>query len=359
MIWELIKHFIKKLPGIRYVVEGRERYIQLYTDLLNDKNRLERQLLVLEDSIAKREQALASLNEENGSLKEENRNYKDKVIQLHAENQRQLDAISKLQERNQQYEDRHICEAKAIAKLEEQGERLKGEIQNLKNEILKKQEELRRFNFRAITESVDSGTFWNTHYAQDGNSGTGSYNHLAHFKSDTVNAFLIENSVVTVLEIGCGDGNQLQQIQYIEYVGVDVSPIIVEKDRETFKEDSGKQFYCTLTERDQYANRTYDLTISMDVIFHLLEDDVFHQYLDDLFTLSEKFVVIYSSNHEEYTCWPEYRHRNFTGYIQGHYPDWELIKYIPNKYPYQIGKESETSASDFYFFRKMQQIGVS
>ena len=79
MIWELIKHFIKKLPGIRYVVEGRDRYIQLYTDLLNDKNRLERQLLVLEDSIAKREQALASLNEENGGLKEENRNYKDKV----------------------------------------------------------------------------------------------------------------------------------------------------------------------------------------------------------------------------------------------------------------------------------------
>ena len=38
MIWELIKHFIKKLPGIRYVVEGRDRYIQLYTDLLNDKS---------------------------------------------------------------------------------------------------------------------------------------------------------------------------------------------------------------------------------------------------------------------------------------------------------------------------------
>lgn len=324
MIWNLLKHFIKKLPGIRYVVESRDRYIQLYTELLSDKDRLETHLLELKNNIEEREQELADINE-----------------------------------KNRQYEQRHICEAKMISKLEDERERLKSEIKSLKDEISQKQKELQRFNFRANTESLDSGAFWNTQYAQGGNSGTGSYNHLAQFKSDTINAFLIQNNIVTVLEIGCGDGNQLQQIQYAEYIGVDISPVIIEKNREKFIEDSRKQFYCTLTERDQYVNRTYDLTISIDVIFHLTEEDAFHQYMDDLFTLSEKFVVIYSSNHEEYTRWPEFRHRNFTGYVQEHYPEWDLMKYIPNKYPYQIGKESETSASDFYFFRKTQQIGVS
>mgnify|MGYP006906604325 CR=1 FL=1 len=96
------------------------------------------------------------------------------------------------------------------------------------------------------------------------------------------------------------------------------------------------------------------MTISMDVIFHLLEDDVFSRYMDDLFTLADKYVIIYSSNHEEYTPWPEYRHRNFTGYVAEHHPNWTLIQYIPNKYPYQIGKESETSASDFYIFQRQE-----
>lgn len=325
MIWDLVKQLIKKLPGIRYVVEGRDRYIQLYTDLLSDKDRLEMRLLALEDRIAKREQELASANEKREALEAE-------ISQLR-------NYLTVLQKENQNYKDEGECH--------------RSEIKSLKDELFHRQEEIQRLNFRASTEALDSSVYWNTRYAQGGNSGTGSYNHLAQFKSDTVNAFLIQNSIVTVLEIGCGDGNQLQQVKYVKYIGVDVSPIIIEKNREKFKNDSEKQFYCTLTEREQYANRSYDLTISMDVIFHLLEEKVFHQYMDDLFTLSEKFVVIYSSNHEEYTCWPEFRHRNFTGYIQEHYPDWEVIKYVPNKYPYQIGKESETSASDFYFFRKI------
>ena len=372
MVWDLIKQFIKKLPGIRYVVRGRDRYIQLYTELLVVKEQLECQLVELQSKLDVRELEAVNAGLANQELKEECSSLKvcieEKVLELAGarDTNRALReevelvnaGIAHLQAESQLYKD-------DIARLLSENQHqldtismLQGEVSKLETELTQKQEEILRFNFRANTESLDSGAFWNAQYSKGGNSGTGSYKHLAQFKSDTVNAFLMQNNIVTVLEIGCGDGNQLQQIQYIEYVGVDVSPIIIEKNREKFKEDGAKRFYCTLTERDQYVNRTYNLTISMDVIFHLLEDDVFHQYLDDLFTLSEKFVVIYSSNHEEYTCWPEYRHRNFTGYVQQHYPDWKLIQYIPNKYPYQIGKESETSASDFYFFVKTMQHDV-
>jgi hypothetical protein len=95
------------------------------------------------------------------------------------------------------------------------------------------------------------------------------------------------------------------------------------------------------------------ISISMDAIFHLLEDNVFANYMEDLFSLSNRYVIIYSSNHEEYTRWPEYRHRKFMGYIQQYISGWELEKFIPNKYPYVIGREEETSASDFYIFKKI------
>jgi len=94
------------------------------------------------------------------------------------------------------------------------------------------------------------------------------------------------------------------------------------------------------------------MSISMDVIFHLLEDQIFYEYMEDLFLLAERYVVIYNSNHEEYTKWSEYRHRNFISYIQEKISGWELYQYIPNRYPYKIGEEETTSASDFYIFKK-------
>lgn len=47
---------------------------------------------------------------------------------------------------------------------------------------------------------------------------------------------------------------------------------------------------------DAYANETADLTLSLDVIYHLIEDNVFFTYMDRLFDSSTKFVIIYSLN---------------------------------------------------------------
>jgi len=203
--------------------------------------------------------------------------------------------------------------------------------------------------------NIESGMFWNEHYKKGGNSGTGSYNRLAEFKAEVVNSFIKEKNIKTVIEFGCGDGNQLSLINYEKYTGVDVSDYIVEKNREKYAGDMAKEFYHTLTEREHYINQKYDMAISMDVIFHLLEDEVFEAYMEDLFAVAEKYVVIYSSNHEEYTRWVEYRHRKFMAYIQKNIEEWKVACFIPNKYPYVIGEEENTSASDFYIFKKTEE----
>src|SRR5579871_871877 len=102
-----------------------------------------------------------------------------------------------------------------------------------------------------------SAAYWDSEYRTGGNSGPGSYGRLAEFKADVINAFVDRHSVGTVIEFGCGDGNQLSLAQYPNYVGVDVSPIAVAKCRGRFTADPTKRF-CHLSDTERYQG-VYDL----------------------------------------------------------------------------------------------------
>jgi len=235
-----------------------------------------------------------------------------------------------------------------------QNEAMETDLQNerhLFEELHQKYNELNRNSIRYECDT-SSGEFWENHYREGGTSGTGSYKKVAKFKSDTINNFIKEHSVESVIELGCGDGNVLSLLDSNDYTGVDVSAAIIDINRDYFIGDKSKCFY-TSAERESFFNRKYDLSMSLDVIFHLLEDDVYEQYMEDLFSLSNKYVIIYSSNHEEFTKWMEYRHRKFMRYIVENVKGFELMKFLPNKYQHQIGRESETSQSDFYFFKRV------
>src|ERR671913_732501 len=69
-----------------------------------------------------------------------------------------------------------------------------------------------------------SESYWIKRYASGGNSGVGSYNKLAAFKAEVLNDFVRQNNVRSVIEYGCGDGNQLKLAEYPFYTGFDVSP---------------------------------------------------------------------------------------------------------------------------------------
>ena len=320
--------------------------------LVNEKHEVEQQyhkLLELSTSIQLENttlrNALCEAKQEIHLLRQENENASCLNIQLNSEKEAIEKECSALTERESEA-------AVRIKELEKENKRLLQEVADIKEEKILQEQCLREFGYQQATKKCDSSEFWNNLYINKGNSGTGSYNRLAEFKAEIVNRFISEKAIQTVGEIGCGDGNQLSLIHYPNYVGIDVSEVIIKKDREKFRDFQNYSFFHSLTEREKYIHRSFDMTISMDVIFHLLEDDVFTAYIDDLFNLADKYVVIYSSNHEEYTPWPEYRHRNFTGYVSVYHPEWELIRYIPNKYPYRIGQEETTSASDFYIYQK-------
>jgi|SRR5690554_3147993 len=192
-----------------------------------------------------------------------------------------------------------------------------------------------------------SQDYWIVRYDNNGNSGDGSYNQLAEFKAETLNAFVVGNRIESVIEFGCGDGNQLRFSDYPMYLGFDVSINAIDRCLELFLHDKTKTFKLM----DDYNHEKAELTLSLDVIYHLVEDEVFEDYMNKLFDSSTKYVVIYSSNHENNSTdtAAHVRHRNFTRWVTEHQAAWELLKHIPNRHPFD-GDNKTGSFADFYVY---------
>ena len=193
--------------------------------------------------------------------------------------------------------------------------------------------------------------YWINRYRNGGDSGAGSYNKLAEFKADVINEFVSGNHIETVIDLGCGDGNQLKYLNLPSYTGFDISPVAIEKCREEFKEDKDKQFYHMSQISDQKA----DLLLSLDVIYHLIEDETYDHYMNQLFDMAHSYVIIYACDMNDTGNYaPHIKTRKFTGWIDDHKQEFRLLEHIPNKYPLEKGKGSTTSFSDFYIYERIK-----
>ena len=191
-------------------------------------------------------------------------------------------------------------------------------------------------------------------YSMGGNSGKGSYGKNAEFKSEILNKFVRVNNVNSVTEYGCGDGNQLTYAEYPQYTGLDISEQAVKLSSALFLEDSSKKFLI-YDPNDLETNQqkfSADLVISLDVIYHLVEDDVYRTYLTNVFNSSRRFVAIYSSDEDVYgTLHSRHvRHRKFTSDIEEWFPAWELKETIENFKAQAEPHENEPSV-DFFIFQ--------
>tara|TARA_B110000977_G_C11072877_1_gene490190 strand:- start:2493 stop:3203 length:711 start_codon:yes stop_codon:yes gene_type:complete len=199
-------------------------------------------------------------------------------------------------------------------------------------------------------KKFNSADYWRKRYKSGGNSGAGSYGRLAEFKSRFLNQFILSNHLKTMIEHGCGDGNLASMVIVDEYLGADISMSAVELCTNLMSTDKSKKF---ISSGNLDTKEKHDLSLSSDVIFHLTEDDIYHSYMVNLFDTSSKFVIVYSSNHEDNEKSSRHvRHRNFSAWIEKYRKDFRLASYKKNKYPFHINDPSNTSFSDFYVYEK-------
>ncbi|MBP7808085.1 MAG: hypothetical protein KA163_02215 [Bacteroidia bacterium] len=200
-----------------------------------------------------------------------------------------------------------------------------------------------------------SEQYWEDRYREKGNSGSGSYEHLATFKAELLNSFVKENAIKTVIEFGSGDGNQLTIAQYPNYIGLDVSPTAINLCYNLFKEDKTKSFYIynSMAFYDNAKLFKADLSLSLDVLYHLVEKEIFEAYLLHLFAAANKYVIIYASDYNQEVA-PVFQHENrrsFSDFVNKNIKGWKLKEVIKNKYPVnEYGLQG--SLSDFFIYEK-------
>lgn len=199
---------------------------------------------------------------------------------------------------------------------------------------------------RYVASSAD---YWESRYRSGGDSGAGSYNRLAEFKAEFLNKFVVEHDIQSVIEFGCGDGGQLALATYPCYTGIDVSRTVIDHCRDRFASEVAYSFLHS-SEATNALNA--QLTLSLDVIYHLVEDVVFDRYMHELFNASARWVIIYASN-EDRTEALHVRHRKFSNWIKRRRPDFELRETVRNRYPFDPTDPANTSFADFYVFERV------
>ena len=194
----------------------------------------------------------------------------------------------------------------------------------------------------------DSRGYWEKRYRIGGNSGEGSRGVNAEYKAEVLNRFIKNHDLNSIIEFGCGDGYQLAMFDIPRYTGVDVSGTIIEQCRKMYAGDSGKTFVLL----DEYANEKAQLALSLDVIFHLVEDVVYDQYLARLFAASTEYVIIYSTSVDmPSTGTPHVRHRDCAADVAKRFPEFKRLTDEESKLPPPVRFDRGQPTSFFIYQR--------
>lgn len=188
--------------------------------------------------------------------------------------------------------------------------------------------------------NFNSKKYWEDRYKRGGNSGLGSYGDESEFKSKYINKLISEKNIKTINDFGCGDGNQISLLKgFDKYVGYDVSETAILNCKKKFENEKQFVFVNHISKM-----KSSDLTMSLDVVYHIIEDDVYHEYMNNLFGLSLKYVLIYSIDSDSLRSGVEHmKYRKFSTWVLKNKSDFKLTEF----YPYI--KENNVG---FYLFEK-------
>jgi SAM-dependent methyltransferase len=199
----------------------------------------------------------------------------------------------------------------------------------------------RRMSPRRQIPFQTSAQYWEDTYAAGGFSGPCDNRVATEFKSSFLNSFVQDHSITSVIEWGSGDGELLRHIRYRSYIGVDVSRSVVERCRRDYVHDVTKRFFA-LDEIRMDTNCCAELALSLDVIYHLVEDLVYHAYMVNLFASATRFVVIsaWDVGTDQPVTGGHVRHRAFGKWVVQHAGNWKLVQVVENHKPIRPGSSS-------------------
>lgn len=171
-------------------------------------------------------------------------------------------------------------------------------------------------------------SYWDNRYSFGGDSGYGSYGEQLKKKLD----WICPLEFKTISELGCGDfnfGKSILERHPAEYIGYDISNVIVERNRRTYPN------YGFLTYRGTIDPA--DLVMCVDVLFHIIEDSDVEKLLQSLEKAWTKYLVITAYERDE----------SLDNHVR-------IRKFDPSRFGVPILREivEEDGSLYFYIFKK-------
>lgn len=107
---------------------------------------------------------------------------------------------------------------------------------------------------------------------------------------------------------------------------------------------------------DDYAGQTADLSLSLDVLFHLVEDGVYFDYLDRLFKAGRRFVVVYATSvGNAPRTLRHVRHRPVESDIATRFPDFARLTDLEAMLPAPPRAQGEGGYTRFFIYQRRGQ----
>lgn len=125
----------------------------------------------------------------------------------------------------------------------------------------------------------------------EGGSGEGSYGEYADHFVGFIHRFLAEHGVKSILDIGAGDFNIGRRIvaEVDRYVAADVSSVIIEQNREKYRDIHNVDFIQLDACVDRFPDA--DLIIIRQVLQHLSNDEI-ELILNNIKSANAKYALI-------------------------------------------------------------------
>ncbi|MGL5415415.1 MAG: class I SAM-dependent methyltransferase [Clostridium sp.] len=192
-------------------------------------------------------------------------------------------------------------------------------------------------------EAFNYKEYWESIYTSGGISGAGSYGEIAKYKSEIINTFSIEKNIQTVIEFGCGDGNQLGLMDYATYIGFDISKTAIDICKRKFSNDPSKIFYEYNPLEFESQKYSSQLVVCIDVLYHIIDELDFIKTIKHIFECSDRFVIIHTKlTTKESQEIPSIKDRNIFKYLN-EIPDFKISNII---------KKNNGIGADFIFLER-------
>ena len=203
------------------------------------------------------------------------------------------------------------------------------------------------FRNKITKRFINSAQYWEDRYYYGGNSGRGSYYKNALEKADYLNAKIDQFGIDTIVDIGCGDGNNLKLFKIQNYYGFDVSKTIILQNKREFKNDHSKQFSIIdknfeedLSNIKNQKNVEKIVCVSFDVIGHLVEDNIYENHLRSFDLVNPDYLIIsnFDVDQEYDLSIPHIKARNYSKDLLN--MGWKLVDVHPKNNNIKLFKKT-------------------